>query len=128
MKTKNLWGNFEDLENIRTPLAILREQGELLTASTNGVLEGRISSNKDLYGKGFLVTLFIVAPTLNEYSREVLRVTHPLTFYPLRVTSDFTDSPIQCETEEDFIRGLEGILSSGKVRNIIQSLIAQSES
>ena len=127
MSTKNLWGNFEDLKIIKTPLAILREQGELLTASTDGVLEGRISSNKH-YSGGFSISLFIVAPMLNEYSCEVLSLVHPLEFYPLEVVSNFIDSSIECKTEDDFLRGLGTILSSGKVRDIIQSLISQSKS
>lgn len=127
MTTKNLWGNFEDLKKIRTPLAILREQGELLTSSTDGILEGRISSEKYYLG-GFEISLFIVAPMLNEYSCLVLKLRHPLDFYPVTVTSDFTSSSIECKTEEDFIRGLGTILSSDEVRDIIQSLISQSSS
>ena len=128
MSTESLWGNLDDLKKIKTPTAILREQGELLTASTNGVLEGRVSLGKHRYSGGFIVTLNIVAPTLNEYSREVLRVTHPLTFYPMTVDSDFTDHTIECDKEDDFINELGTILSSEEVRNIIQSLIAQSAS
>ena len=123
MCAKSLWGNLKEIEPIKTPKGILEEQGNILTLSTNGTLEGRISVKT--YMDLFIVKLHIVVPTMNNYTYEILEVTYPMKLYPLRVNSNFSDRTVECKNEEEYLKTLEIILSSDGVKEIIQVLISQ---
>lgn len=123
MTTKNLWGELPELENIRTPAAILREQAMLLTEMTVAVLRGEVSVTPRK--EGLRLNLFILVPALNNYSYSVLYVDHPLTLYPLTVF-DGAEEEITCADEDSFLAAIETVLKSPRVRKAIQALLAQS--
>ncbi len=134
--TKNLWGELPEVENVRTPLVILREQASLLTEMTRGVLRGEVRTNYEARQK-LLLELMIVVPALNGYQYCVLQALQPLTMYPLRLFAEEfpaeEHSPEEeneaknlCVDEASFVAALQVILTSPRVRKAIQALLAQS--
>lgn len=121
---KNLWGNLPNVENMRTPNAILLEQASMLGELTNGLLNGQVKRLQD--GPGFKLSFKIVAPALNNYSYLVLTVTHPIQLYPLKLFNEtkFMSSK-DCESEFDFENALREILTSPEVHRVIAGLLAQ---
>lgn len=127
MEAKNLWGNLKDLKKLKTPLGILREQGALLTDSTGGILEGRVSLNTSY--RSARATLDIIAPALDNYSYQILELSYsPEQLYPVRVSSNFLEKSLKPQSEEGFCKALEKILSSPDVRKLVKNLISQCES
>lgn len=127
MEEKNLWGNLENIEKVKTPIGILREQGALLTDATSGILEGTVTLKKSY--ETIYANLYIVAPALDNYSYEIVNLSYsPKQLYPVRVGSTFLDKYEECKSEETFCKVLEKILSSTEASKIIQSLISQCES
>jgi len=128
MSTENLWGSLDDFKKVKTPLSIIREQGELLTQATQGVLQGfvKIDSQADRINFSF----FIVAPGLNNYKYEVLKVSHPITIYPVMVFNTVEEKQRweECTHELIFLSKIKSILSSSKIKKVIESLLSQSES
>ena len=125
MCAKNMWGKLDDLEPIKTPTLILKEQGTLLFNATNGVLFGK--TILETAGDKFFITFDIIAQYLNEYRYTLLTVRHGLDVYPLKVGDKVHNVEYSCETEERFVEIVEHILSSTEVRKIIQTLISQSK-
>lgn len=61
MCAKNMWGNLNDIEKIKTPLGILREQASLLSESTKGILIGVVTIGGSPYSsEERIATLCIV--------------------------------------------------------------------
>lgn len=123
---KNLWGEIPVSETLRTPLAVLKEQGELMTTMTDGLLEGRANVERSS-DNSLIANLDIVAPALGGYSYRVVRVIYPVGIYPL-IVQDMTTSGARysCSDENGFLGTLESILSSQPVRTVIRGLLAQS--
>lgn len=123
---KNLWGELDVEENIRTPTAILKEQADALSTLTKGILDGRVGIDQG--GKGLILEFFIVARAINGYSYELLNVTHDVELYPAYVfTQTNNRGRVECNDEQEFEDYLGEILSSNKVKRIISALIAQSK-
>lgn len=121
----NLWGKF-DLEKIKTPKAVLREQAELLSSMTKGLLQGYVDDRSR--GEKFRINLGIEVPALNNYRYLILEVNYGIAFYPLEVESNIADNCYECASEEDFVDVLKQILSSDDVKNVVRGLISQVES
>ncbi len=125
MCAKNMWGKLDELEPVRTPTLILKEQGNLLRNATKGSLAG-VTTLQTL-GDEFLIDFDITAFYLNEYRYTLLTLRHGLDIYPLTMQDKVHDVAYSCESEEIFVQVVEQILSSTEVRKIIQTLISQSK-
>lgn len=125
MTTEDLWGNLPDVETLRTPLVILKEQAELLQEKTDGLLVGQINQHQK--GTKFQYSLSIVAPTLNNYTYHLLTVTHDIGFYPLRLINN-QNKPQQCPDEEEFKEGLRTIFTTQDIQNVISKLLTHIRS
>jgi len=127
MCAENLWGSLEGFKIIKTPLLILREQAELLTQATQGILQGYIHVKPE--GGNNELSFYIIAKQQNQYKYEVLRITHGVKIYPVKV-GNLVESKgwKNCENEAIFLGEIRSILSSQETRKIIESLLSQSES
>lgn len=125
MQTNNLWGMLPRVtEPQRTPLTILREQADVLTSSTKGLLEGELTM---LNGTGQLSgQLNIVAPALGRYSMPAIKITYSIFGYPVQVEDFIGGSSFAAPDEPQYIALLHRILSSGPVHGSIKALLAQS--
>jgi hypothetical protein len=120
MATDDLWGELPDVEKIKTPFVILKEQAELLTEKTNGLLVGEVTQDDFLY-------LFnIIVPTLNNYSYNLLRVSSDIDIYPLLLSGEAAS--VECSDEDQFKEELGKILKSGETKKIIGKLLAHVRS
>jgi len=128
---QNLWPDVES-ESVLTPVAILREQADLLGQKTKNVVTARVTGGQaSLYGvmtsKGFVYTLSLVAPALDNYAYDILRVRHGMQIYPVQVSDLVRNKELQAATEEEFLAALGEVLGSPEVKNVIQVLLSQSD-
>jgi len=123
--SENLWGTLPKPDSVRTPLFLLREQAEILTEATQGVLVGtvttipQVGSNLDHYLK-------IIAPALNHYSFSVVNVSHGMTVYPVTVIDLAQSMGYEVRDEKTLKEILKKILSSEAVHKVVGGLLAQS--
>ncbi len=128
MSTENLWGSLDDFKKIKTPLSIVREQGELLTQATQGVLRGLVRIDSE--AGNFRFSLSIIAMQLNQYKYELFKVRHGIKIYPVLVQNLIkgTKTWRKCDNETSFLATIKSILSSSETRRVLESLLSQSES
>lgn len=115
----DLWPDFE-LETVRSPKTILKEQADLLSHKTNNILKGEIGfvSAYDETTVGFSIT----SPYLNNYKYQLFHIKYnPATLYPVTI-----DGSITCEDETTFKESIKGILRDPRTIKIINSLYSQS--
>jgi len=123
MSSRNLWGE-PFSEEVKAPVQILAEQAALLGQMTNNILDGRVENQSK--GRTFTFDLNVVAPALGNYVYGILRIDYKLEFYPLRLQSHADQAEYDCANEDDFLKVLEEVLASRKVRSIVTSLLSQS--
>ncbi len=126
MKSKNLWGELKDLKKVPSPKARLKEQVDNLSNLTEGMLTAEIAKGILFTGYEFTYTIVIIAPWINNYKKTILEVGHNMEPYPLRLMDFVNDKNYECNNEPEFLKNLEEILTSPKVRDIIASLISYS--
>jgi hypothetical protein len=127
MSTPNLWGDIPQLtERKHTALSMLREQAEILSRATQGVLIGEVTNeNKDDQLGGILR---IVAPVLGGYSVPIIQVSHSIYGYPVLLTNLLTKQDYTCSQPAGYENTLRQVLSSKEVHEAIAALLAQSAS
>jgi len=129
METKNLWGNLDLDVPLRTPATVLKEQANMLSSITNGVLSGDVRVSQT--SKAFLTEMYIVAPAINNYEINILDIESDslVGLYPVIVRPQLgeSDQGIECQNEEELTTVLEGILGSKRIKQAIRSLVAQSK-
>lgn len=126
---ENLWPRDIDLQTpLRTPLAVLREQGNNLAQLTNGLVVAAITPFSDPYSHYKLGYLFgMVVPSLDNYQYDLLRIEHGPALYPLRVTSSVLGGQgATCQNEEELLEVLRQIFNSPEARRVLQSLVAHA--
>lgn len=121
----NLWGDIPKAENLRTPLFLLREQADVLTKATEGVLIGAVSTTAREGGK-LDHYLSIVAPALNRYSYTVISVSHGVMIYPATVTDLSKPKSYVVNDEAGLSVIMQSILSSEQTHKVVAGLLAQS--
>lgn len=126
MSAENLWGSLDGFKKTKTPLSIVREQGDLLTQATQGILQGHVTV--DSQGDIISFSFFIIATRLNQYKYEVLKLEHGIKIYPVSVYSSIVGKWAECNDEASFLAKIKSILSSSETRSVIESLLSQSES
>lgn len=125
MTTEDLWGKLPDVETLRTPLVILKEQGELLTKKTDGLLVGRV--NQPATNVGFQYNFIIAVPTLNNYQFNLLTISHDIGFYPVRLINH-RGKNVNCPDEGQFKEELRKIFTSEETQSIISKLLTHVRS
>ena len=133
----DLWGNINSEEFVRTPASILKEQAALLGKKTGNVLEARVETTT-LPSGWFGHKLLLVAPTLDNYTYELLKFSHPIQLYPVNPDTFVIDpripaigqtfGPRTVPNEESFVKWLGEKLSSDETHRIIATLLSQSRS
>lgn len=116
----DLWGDIIP-EQVRTPVAILREQATLLGRKTKNLVEARVET--DVCGTELCHHFQLVVPVLDGYTYELFHVWHGVDIYPVRVPN------MQAlKNEDEFTGWLREQLSSPKTTKIIGNLLAQANS
>lgn len=148
MTTRNLWGTVpETKEKEDSPLAILREQGQLLADMTRdevrglvvvqpydrgpaGVTRDRFGDVKEERDEGLMAELYFQVPKLDGYRYLFLEVTLPVTMgYPVVIRDVINDTPSKlCRSREEFEEGLQAAFQSNAVHEVIAGLRTASRS
>lgn len=124
MASKNLWGDLSKLKTVRSPKAILQEQGDHLTGATGGMLVGNVDARGT--GRAFVYDLDIKVPVLNNYIYTILTIEHGVTLYPVEVRTKESSPPRKCVDEQEFEKAIESILGSKYVQLIVARLLSQT--
>lgn len=119
----DLWGEIAPVQ-VRTPLAILKEQAALLGAKTNRLVEAMVDTSTTGHGE-FEHRFILIVPALDDYRYQLFTIYHGIELYPVRVMEFENDDP---ETEDQFLEWLRGKLSSKDTKRIIGKLLAQVNS
>jgi hypothetical protein len=122
---KNLWGDLPDIQDVRPPALILREQATALGELTKGVLSAYVDVSRQR--DNISLELRITAPALADYEYVVLHAFHKMNMYPVFVRSNTETEPIECGDEAQFESAIGAILQSSSVRRAVASLLAQSK-
>ena len=129
METQNLWPDFPTRE-IRSPKAILNEQGQYLRERTNNILSASVVSSSVPNPERIQYNFFIVAPLLNGYRYNLLTISYDLVgSYPLYLSWRYEgESKKTIDNEDEFIKELGEIFNDQTTINIVSSLLSQSRS
>ena len=123
MADKDMWGDFE-LESIRTPVQILKEQAAALGPKTRNLVVAEVRSASEL--SKFYHTLQLVVPTLDGYRLNLLQLSHTIEMYPLDF--EFFGDPSLAQkvaSEEELNAALRRALSAPKTKRIISGILGQ---
>ncbi|MFN0124354.1 MAG: hypothetical protein ACKV2V_27965 [Blastocatellia bacterium] len=127
-QVRDLWPNDIGVldTDFLTPVGILREQASRLGEKTKNIVEARVSTSKN--GPTLIHTFTLVAPAMDNYQYALLGVSHPaFELYPVNIQYFPTNAGLAARAQDEFLERLGQYLSTEKTRNIIQSLIAQSQ-
>lgn len=132
----DLWPEDLEVDAVKVPAAILREQAAALAERTKNVLEGRVVADPgtdpaDAVADQFTWNFQIFAPALN-YAYDLFSINHDIEMYPLIVETE--DDELLQEYEEDIsisdeaelLKLLRRLFSTVRTRRIVRALLAQS--
>ena len=126
MTTENLWGEIPEATQSESPKSILELQANILSEKTEYNLQGEVLSGKD--EDRLFAELFIRVRSLNNFEISLVRITHDLFMYPVRLYDllEMYGEFKECANADAFKKELSIILGSGKVKRVISSLLAQT--
>jgi len=141
MLMKDLWPEEIKAAEILTPVAIVRQQGEILGERTRNLLLGKVRETRVSVRSAFSYSFNIVAPTMS-YEYELFEFEYGLDLYPVIVKveeeigldvlrgkrSGSIAGPlrvIEAASEDEFLDLLKAILNARKTRKLISTLLAQ---
>ena len=127
----NLEAIFDDVIDegslVKPPIAVLKELAQGLEKRTQGLLVGKIEQTV-YQDRSFILDFYITAPSLNNYSYQVLKINHDIDFYPLKVTGSEINSSVQANNQKELEDFLKFIISTPEVKKVINGLLAQIKS
>ena len=152
---EDLWGDAFSPANVVTPKNIIEGQCDILSNRTGGKVLAKLESYSGLeiplYVKSFDHTLskdklgeqgvlqfryefFITLKNKVDYKYRVFFIYYSASVYPVSLILDETiaseiisDSEIKCNTSEEFTKIFKKILTSKKLRTIIETLMSASQ-
>jgi hypothetical protein len=119
----NLWPELKP-DEIRTPLAILRQQAAFLGERTKNVVEGEVVTEPT--SGDFSHVFFLRAPALGDYRYQLFRAKHGIDLYPAEVWTHVFGQRWHADDEPALLQALREIFTNEKVVRIVNSIIAQS--
>ena len=151
---RDLWPEEIAVPTIAPPVAILREQAELLAAKTRGLVEGEVTTAaippiSPLHRKNELIfkssvgeaheipkaiapkeptlvhSFYLRVPALDNYRFLLLTVMHGREYYPLSISYYIDHVHVQAKSEPEFLQLLRDFLSHENTIRFIKELMAQ---
>jgi hypothetical protein len=126
MPTKNLWGDLPVVDDVVTPLRMVREQANILRQATRGLLHASITTTPLSEGR-MQHNFYLVAPLLNDYRHLLFSVEHGIDPYPTHVSASVSKKPVPCKTQTAFENLLKIVLTRDDTRKAVASLMANSQ-
>ena len=119
----DFWGEIAQTE-VRTPVAILREQAAALGPKTKHLVEAQVVTRP--HQSEISHSFDLVVPALEDYTYQLFRIRHDaVSLYPVWV-NDFPE--LSLKNEDAFVAWLRVRLSSPDTKRIIGNLLAQVNS
>lgn len=118
-------GVIDENFTVVTPIAVLKELAQELNKRTKGLLIAKVAQHIDSNSHNFYLEFYITAPSLNNYSYDVLSVTHNLGLYPLSIYNNSNELIVKANNQEEFEKGLKLTFSSPEIKKVINGLLAQ---
>ena len=85
----------------------------------------------EIDGSKFTYEFYITSIATPNFKYRVMFVEHDITFYPLTITLDESIAKelvckqyISCDSEDEFLESLSGILNSDKIESVINALLS----
>lgn len=123
--SESLWV-IPEISAVPTPLSILREQANLLTKQTRGLLRGEVVTR--VIERFIYISLRISVPALEDYAVEILTYEQEAKPYPGTLRSSFaepkTDFPIKDESQ--FLDAFKKVIASRPAQDLVAALLAQA--
>lgn len=123
MSVKNMWGDIDDMAEVRPPHEIIEEQGKFLAKMCKGVLELKIERKHS--GSIFNYDIYIALPSMNHRQR-IFRLTHDFKLYPANLYDEQGSNEYKSKDQEEFEKNLGKVLSSKETMITISGLMAQA--
>ena len=123
MTAKNMWGDINDMADLRTPHEIIEEQGQLLSEMTKGTLELKVERKQS--NTVFNYDVFISLPAM-QYKQRILRLMHDIKLYPANLYDEQGTNEYRCKNQQEFEDNLGSILCANETKVIISGLMAQA--
>ena len=123
MAIKNMWGDINDMTDIRPPHEIIEEQGNLLSEMTKGVLQLKIERKQS--NTVFNYDIYIELISVN-YRQRIFRLTHDFKLYPANIYDEQGTNEYKSKDQEEFEDNLGKILSAKDTMTTISGLMAQA--
>ncbi len=123
MTAKNMWGDINDMTDLRTPHEIIEEQGQMLSEMTKGTLELKVERKQS--NTVFNYDVYIALPAM-QYKQRILRLMHDIKLYPANLYDEQGTNEYRCKNQEEFEANLGAILSANETKVIISGLMAQA--
>jgi hypothetical protein len=114
-----------DVENLRVPAQIMKEQAAELSQLTDGILRGKFDTMQ--FADTLTLTFGVIAPRLDNYMVELFRYEQPIQIYPGAFSSDINNQSKIIRNIEEFTEAMKNLLSSDETQRTIGALIAQSK-
>ena len=129
-KQGSFWGEISADSAERTPITVLNEQAAAISQLTNLHLKGVVSSAEaaSYQSFDFEASLDVLAPTLNNYRLEIVKIYFPLEFFPLKLSVPHTKNEYELRSLEAFEPRLKRILQSDGVMERVRKLLAHARS
>ncbi len=123
--TRDLWPDDIKVDEMVTPLSILKEQASLLGQKTQNLVEAEVQTKP--LGADFSHSFFLVAPPLDNYRYKLFEIHHPIDMYPVKIVDENGGIRYEPRSQDEFIAKLREVLTSEKTKSVIRALIAQSQ-
>jgi len=130
---EDLWPNDLAPAAVKSPLAILKEQGVALGEKTRGLVTGSVSQIPSGADPRFTYKFYIESAPLR-YRYDLFMVNQPVELYPVEVllNGDLAEELLHQERgrltandEEEFLEILKRIFNAEKTRKVVSALLAQ---
>ena len=121
--TKSLWGDFTEVEEIRTPHLLLKEQAGHLDEATGGSVTAEVTRSSD--EKYQMSHMTITAHGLDDYTPVLVTIRYTVKHYPCWIKDPMHDVWVESRDEEEYLSYLARVLSSDYVKQVITGMIAE---
>ena len=113
---------------VRSPVAILREQARHLSNRMGGVVLAKVITKKDGKNPQQILHRFVLeVPNLDDYSYTLFYVRHPVVLYPLDIETDLDNVSHQLDIQDapHFERVLAELFAHPQILKVVNALKAQ---
>ena len=133
----NLWGDLNEIEEIRSPLDILKEQSGYLISATNSLLYTDLRRRTPIFDEPdceFATIFSIKSKMLEKYEFNLFTMFYNVVFYPMEIELDENIAEkmnIQgnyiVDNEQEFIKFLKLALGNKYTKNVLSAMYTMSK-